>query len=217
MSKRAPPSTRSERSASASASSLTGRRPPPAGGGPSTRAPEPGRSGTTPTMARAKASGSSATGGNGGGGAGRGGSGRARIRFFRSAKGAFSAERRGSSPASRPRRRMRSHLAGPARGVESLRGLLAVLVDVAERRAALHRELLDGLPRELARLHVPVLPPAHGREGHAERLGEPFLGQPDLPAPRPDDPPRLRRRGPHLSCSMWRHASKDGSNPGATA
>src|SRR5580765_2798570 len=99
------------------------------------------------------------------------------------------------------------------RAVESLLRLLAVVAAVAERRAALHGELLDRFPRELARLHVSVLPPAHGRERHAERLGEPFLGEADLPAPRPDDPASLCRRASYSSCSMWRHASKDGSNP----
>jgi len=102
------------------------------------------------------------------------------------------------------------------RGPQPIPGVETVLA-VAERRAALHRELLDRFPRELARLHVSVLPPAHGRERHAERLGEPLLGEADLPAPRPDDPASLCRRTSYFSCSMWRHASKDGSNPGATA
>src|SRR5438034_8147924 len=90
---------------------------------------------------------------------------------------------------------------------------------VHERAATLGRELLERLPGELARLHVPVLPPAHGGEGDAQGLCQSFLGEPDAPAPGADDAPRLARWATHLPFAVSEHEfpSKDGSNPGATA
>ena len=42
-----------------------------------------------------------------------------------------------------------------------------------------------------------VLPPAHGREGHAQGLRQPFLGEPGAAAPTPDEVAgvRLARQG----------------------
>src|SRR5207253_902546 len=76
---------------------------------------------------------------------------------------------------------------------------------VQERAAALGRELLERLPGELARLHVPVLPAAHSGEGDAQGLCQPLLGEPDAPAPGADDAPRVARRPTRLSFAVGEH------------
>ncbi len=77
---------------------------------------------------------------------------------------------------------------GGAAGSGFVARMIGVVVG-AEKLPSLGGELLQRLPGELARLHMTVLPPAHGGESYAEGVREPLLRQRDTTAPGADHLP----------------------------
>src|SRR5205823_5536235 len=149
-------------------------------------------------MAVAKTSAGFSGGEGAGAGRERGGAGRTRNRFFRSANGAFSADR----PASRSRRAMPSPLAQLGARTN---GSAAVVLGRIERGTTLGREQLDRAPRELAGPHVPVLPPADGRERDAQSLRKSFLSESNSPPPFADEASGVGWGARMLSCGVRSH------------